>query len=206
MLGVFENRVLNVLYNQLLTPLEAPWHYRRDPKSLQLRRRNVANFRHSMTTQSHCLTESGCDTTDAILASFADFARGAGREYMLLGIGDEGSDIIESIAIESGAVDSVGWPKAGVRELRHRVRCQRRCRMICVHNHPHNLLHELLRLMEMGPPGASDRDRDLAVRFMLGSLRSKMIVPEFYLFEQDQFRRILAPSWQSLVELFKRCR
>lgn len=122
----------------------------------------------------------------------------------MLGIGDAGTDIVESIAIESGTIDSVGWPKAGVRELRYRVKCRRRCRMICVHNHPENLLHELLRLVEMGPPGASSRDRDLAMKFMLDSLRNNMIVPEFYLVEQEQFRRIVAPSWQTLVEFFKR--
>jgi hypothetical protein len=192
---------MTIVFNQVMAEFEPAYRYTHSGMRTFIHD-TKESFSYSVKQGAHFVPAADRDVDDYLIA-FEEFTRDADTEYMMMGVGEPASTNLLSVALERGSTVSVGWPLAGIRNLKHRLNNGHRSRLIAVHNHPKGLLHELLRLLQFGLPGASDRDRDVSFQWMLHSISSNTVIPEFYLVEDGHFRRILAPSWPTLVSLLR---
>jgi hypothetical protein len=192
---------LTLLYNKFLEEFE-PGHSYAHSGLRQMIQSSRQGFEYCIAKRGQFIPSEDLDIDDLLIA-FEDFTRNAHTEYMMMAVGEPSATSLLSVAVERGTATSVGWPAAGIRQLRHRVTTGQQSRMVAVHNHPKGLLHELFHLLELGLPGASDQDRNVSFQWMLHSITTNAVIPEFYLVEEGHFRRILAPSWGYLASMLK---
>ena len=135
-----------------------------------------------------------------LLVAFSRQVKSSAYEYAAVALSPPGRvEPITSLFATKGSPTRVSVPSLAIKQIGARLAKQETSKAIFIHNHPEGILHDILGIEVLGP---SSQDREVVTRsYQRWFGTSGFVRSEFYLVENNEFRKFVLPSAKEIWDL-----